>query len=76
MCVCVCTCVCVVCVHVCVCVCTVCVVCVFVVCVCLCVCDSCNMGTRDIPDMHTDKSLRAGGIHIGKIPSAHVTANM
>ena len=32
---------------------------------------SCNMGTRDLPDMYTC-SLRALGIHIGQITRAHV----
>ena len=27
------------------------------------ICNSCNMGTRDLPDMHT-RSPRAKGIHI------------
>ena len=36
---------------------------------------SCNMGTRDLPDMYA-QSPRAAGIHIRKITSAHVTANM
>ena len=33
---------------------------------------SCNMGTRDLPDMYA-QSPRAEGIHIRQIPSAHVT---
>jgi len=42
--------------------------------------NSCNMGTRDLPDMYA-QSLRAAGpraegIHIRQITSAHVTTNM
>jgi len=38
------------------------------------------MGKRDLPDMYAQSSraagLRAEGIHIRQITSAHVTANM
>ena len=33
---------------------------------------TCNMGSRDLPDMYA-VSPRASGIHIRQIPSAHVT---
>ena len=33
---------------------------------------TCNMYTRNLPDMYA-LSPRASGIHIGKIPRAHVT---
>ena len=38
-------------------------------------CNSCNMGTRDLPDMYA-QSPRAEGIHIRQIMRAHVTSNM
>ena len=38
-------------------------------------CNSCNMGTRDLPDMYA-QSPRAEGIHIRQITRAHVTSNM
>ena len=52
--------------------------------------DSCNMGTRDLPDMYAlspalviclicmpkARGLRAEGIHIRQITSAHVTTIM
>ena len=38
------------------------------------------MGTGDLPDMYAQSpraaGLRAEGIHIRQIPSAHVTTNM
>ena len=42
--------------------------------------DSCNMGTRDLPDMYAQSPRAAGpraeGIHIRQITSAHVTTIM
>ena len=41
---------------------------------------SCNMGRRDLPDMHArsprDTGSRAEGIHIREILTAHVTNDM
>ena len=43
-------------------------------------CNSCNMGTRDLPDMYARSPRAAGpraeGIHIRQITRAHVTSNM
>ena len=39
------------------------------------ICNSCNMGTRDLPDMYA-QSPRAEGIHIRQITRAHVTSSM
>jgi len=43
-------------------------------------CNSCNMGTRDLPDMYAQSPRAAGpraeGIHIRQITNAHVTTNM
>ena len=41
-------------------------------------CNSCNMGTCDLPDVMYAQNLimRAKGIHIRQITSAHVTTNM
>ena len=44
------------------------------------ICNSCNMGVRDLPYMYARSpratGLRAEGIHIRQITSAHVTSNM
>ena len=43
------------------------------------VCNSCKMGMRNLPDMYTQSlraaGLRAEGIHIRQIKSAHVITN-
>ena len=44
------------------------------------ICNSCNMGTRDLPDMYAQgpraTDLWAEGIHIRQITRAHVTSNI
>ena len=43
------------------------------------ICNSCNMGSRDLPDMYAWGLGAAGpaeGIHIKQITRAHVTSNM
>ena len=44
------------------------------------ICNSCNMGTRDLPDMYAQSPRAAGpraeGIHIRRITIAHVTSTM
>ena len=42
--------------------------------------NSCNIGTRDLPDMYAQRQraadLKVEGIHIRQIMSIHVTSNM
>ena len=44
------------------------------------ICNSCNTGTRDLPDIYAQSlrgaGQRAEGIHIRQITSAYVTTNM